>query len=186
MKNKLIIMVVICAFPFFVYANKPNESLIRMVKNAGYIFDEKSAVVTKVSNMQFVMRVFLDRKFKKSTILLVSENSLQNIGEQGFSGSGIFFDIIDITGDQKLDIIVSEYYEPELFVRIFSGSNDFKKIFQGYSSSKPSFVELGLFFEQQKAMEMILTKDEYDFSYNALFTPSLYVFDGDSYVQHSK
>lgn len=158
----------------------------KLIESHGYMYIAHASGFRELSSGGYVLRVFNKPKNDeqyKSVIVMLKGNSIVPIDEPVWAGSGIQIEVLDINYDGKDDFVASEYYEPDLNVRIFLGAGESKfiKIFQGYSSAPPEFVELvPNSFGDIK--ELILTRDPYGASYDPLFVPSLYVFNGEIFV----
>ena len=168
------------------------QKIERLVESKGYTFIAHASGLTEVSPGFHVLRAFDNGREKKgdreSVILLIGNDTVIPIGAPEIAGSGLFIDALDLNNDGVMDLTVSEYYEPDLFVRVFLGEavDKYREVLRAYSTNRPKTLENALFGADGKnwAKPLILTDDPYGLGGHVdLVVPSLYVYDGERYIR---
>ena len=88
-------------------------------------------------------------------------------------------DVVDVNQDGHADLIVNEWYEPTLNIRVYfsKSGRKFSKVLDAYSATKPKFLRFNLSKAGGSSKPIILTHDPYDLGgYVDLLVPHLYVF----------
>ncbi len=161
-----------------------------VIEAHGYVYDDhlSGTGVKKLSSGAYALMALLekpeDQEHDKYVVVVVDGGSVVPIHEpRWWAADNAWIKVLDINSDKKDDVVVDEYYEPNILTKIFFGlgENKFRKVFEGEAAFSPDFVELG--FGDLKIKEFILAVDHPDNTvHEPLYEPRLYVFNGDEYV----
>ena len=164
----------------------------KLVESKGYTFIAYASGLTEVSPGFHVFGALIDGSERKgdreSVILLFGNDTVVPIADPGIAGDGLSIDALDLNNDGVMDLIAIEYFEPNLFVRVFLGEavDKYREVLRAYSTNRPKTLENALFGADGKdwAKPLILTDDPYGLGGHVdLVVPSLYVYDGDRYIR---
>lgn len=153
-----------------------------LLESNGYRFHPRASGIQEISPGSHVLRAFMQvegSRFEKTVIVIVKGDSVSPVDLPVWAGDSVGIDVLDANGDGHADLIVNEYYEPMLNVRVYFGNSvqKFMKVLDAHSTTKPRFLNFSLSDASSSSKPITLTHDPYDLGgYDELLVPHLYVF----------
>ena len=162
-----------------------------LLESEGYSWiAERPNAVAKLSSDAHIVEAYInsDGIFIHRDIVIVERGSITQTIHWGAVGFGIRFEVLDLNSDGRMDLVASDYYEPDMHVKVFFNSSEkgLVKVFEGDTFSQPKFVDVCDTRSNKDIMEIIL----YFYPYGGLDlvdlrVPVLHVFDGAKYVEEN-
>lgn len=177
-----IVLMVLSSGSFAATFSDELSRIEKLLESKGYRFHPRASGIQEVSPDSHVLRAFLQvesSRFKKTVVVIVRGDSVTPVDFPVWAGDSVGIDVLDVNGDGHSDLIVNEYYEPMLNVRMYFGDSiqKFTKVLDAHSTTKPKFLEFNLRGASGLPKPVILTHDPYDLGgYVDLLVPHLYLF----------